>query len=268
MLSRVAGFVALSTMVALAGCSGSDGANSGPPRVSPAPESEIAAAMIDDRPEPEMSLDACELLDLTPDQVIALTGADMPEVEPTGSGDLGMLCTYGGPGSVERYQAELDAELEADYTETSATETAEATTTTETTRTDATAQADPDAVPDTFAAGVVKPRSGADVALAGQPELLSNRYACSEVRGEDAASIAGARPGVPEAPAPVIPDLDSAYIDCTAAPTGGGVEVHTIFVSDNDLWHITLAQPGTPRSPLADSRALAGLHRVAEQVLA
>lgn len=258
---RITGTVALCSTVVLAGCSGSDSANSGPPRVSPAPEPEVAAAMINDRPEPEMKLNACELLDLTTERVIALTGADMPEVEPTGSGDLGLLCTYGGPGSVERYEAEQEAASEtgATSTPTSTPITAQPTSTVP--------EFDPDVVPDTFAAGVVKPRTGAEDALAGQPALLSNRYACSEIRGEDAATIDGADPGVPEAPAPVLPDLESAYIDCTAAPTGGGVEVHTIFVSDSDLWHITLVQPDSPRSPEADARALAGLHRVAWEVL-
>ncbi|MDZ4235317.1 MAG: hypothetical protein U1C73_16500, partial [Dietzia sp.] len=104
-------------------------------------------------------------------------------------------------------------------------------------------------------------------ALRGQPALLGVRYACSEVRGDESASIADAPPGAPEAPAPVLPELSTAYIDCAAAPTGGGVEVHTILIADNDLWHITLISPETPRSPDAEARALAGLHRVAEHIL-
>src|SRR5699024_5488734 len=92
-------------------------------------------------------------------------------------------------------------------------------------------------------------------------------YGCSEVRGSAADTVENAGPGVPEAPAPVAPDLDSAYIDCTATPTGGGVEVHTVFVADNDLWHITLVRPDVPRTPEADAEALAGLHRIAAVVL-
>ena len=72
----------------------------------------------------------------------------------------------------------------------------------------------------------------------------------------------------PGAPAPVRPDLATAYIDCVAAPTGGGVEVHTILVSGDELWHITLLKPETPRSPDAEASALSGLHRVAQRILA
>ena len=124
-----------------------------------------------------------------------------------------------------------------------------------------------DEIPDTFAAGVVKPRGGPQAALRGQPAMLGVRYACSEIRGADGASIEDAPPAAPEAPAPVRPELDTAYIDCVAAPTGGGVEVHTILIADNDLWHITLISPETPRSPEAEARALEGLRRVAEHIL-
>ena len=72
----------------------------------------------------------------------------------------------------------------------------------------------------------------------------------------------------PGAPAPVRPDLATAYIDCVAAPTGGGVEVHTILVAGDELWHITLLKPETPRSPDAEASALSGLHRVAQRILA
>ena len=58
------------------------------------------------------------------------------------------------------------------------------------------------------------------------------------------------------------------YIDCVAAPTGGGVEVHTILVSGDELWHITMLRPETPRSPQAEAAALAGLHRVAQEISA
>lgn len=261
--------------------------------------------MINNMSPSSLRLNACELLDLTPERVIALTGADMPRVQPTGSGDLGMLCTYGGPGSPERYEAELEAAEEAeaaangsgfaadgttgtaatttpgpDSTEAGTEASTEATLRPEAVSTasstsptsSATTSSEPsaaevDVVPDTFAAGVVKPRSGSGPALAEQPVMLGSRYSCSEVRGEKAKTIENAGPGVPEAPAPVDPDLESAYIDCIAAPTGGGVEVHTIFVADNDLWHITLIKPGTLRSAEADAEALAGLHKVAEHVL-
>lgn len=271
---RSAGFVVLTAAaVAVAGCSGSE-TQAGPPRISPAPQHEVAAAMVNDRPEPQMRLNACELLDLTATRVITLTGADMPDIQPTGSGDLGQLCTYGGPGSLERYQAEREVEESGaaatgaeppEATEAAETGTPGTTTTSATSTTPP--PVDPDHVPDTFAAGVVKPRVGAGAALAGQPVMLGNRYGCSEIRGEAAESIEGGGAGVPEAPAPVVPELDSAYIDCTATTTGGGVEVHTIFVADSDLWHLTLVSPGTPRSPESDAAALAGLHRVAGEVL-
>ncbi|MBB1022409.1 hypothetical protein G6030_14120, partial [Dietzia sp. E1] len=109
---------------------------------------------------------------------------------------------------------------------------------------------------------------GAEAALAGQATLLGVRYACSEVRGSDAAAIQDAAPAAPGAPAPVRPDLATVYIDCVAAPTGGGVEVHTILVAGDELWHITLLKPETPRSPDAEASALSGLHRVAQRILA
>lgn len=307
------GFVASVAMVAVSGCSAlgfSDAGETGPPRISPEPRPDIAAAMVEGRPDPDTRLNACELLDLTPAELIELTDADMPEVEPIGSGDLGLMCTYGGPGSPELYemqQAEADAEAEAEAeaeagaeaedgsetgtgtaTGTTATGTADpgdgtgeepesvagADTTTEvkpmpttsptTTRT---TTGERDEIPDTFAAGVVKPRGGPQAALRGQPAMLGVRYACSEIRGADGASIEDAPPAAPEAPAPVRPELDTAYIDCVAAPTGGGVEVHTILIADNDLWHITLISPETPRSPDAEARALEGLRRVAEHIL-
>ncbi|MDV7999673.1 hypothetical protein [Rhodococcus sp. IEGM 1408] len=293
--------VALSTAMAVSACSAlglSEPADSGPPRISPNPLPEVAAAMVEGRSAPDTRLNACELLDLTTARVIALTGADMPEVEPTGSGDLGMLCTYGGPGSPERYVAQqaedeaaveaesaaetaagagateesaeesepADSELDPDAITTATTTAASTTTRTATEAPESTALV-PDDVPDSFAAGVVKPPSGSRASLAGQAAMLGVRYACSEIRGEDAGGAEGAAPP-PQAPAPVRPEPDTAYIDCVAAPTGGGVEVHTILVADNDLWHITFVSPGTPRSPETDARALAGLHRVAEHILA
>ncbi|MFN3602251.1 MAG: hypothetical protein ACK4UY_12785 [Dietzia sp.] len=300
---RVArGFVASAAVLAVSGCTAlgtSDTAENGPPRISPNPMPDVAAAMVDGRPAPDERLNACELLDLTPAELIELTDADMPEVEPIGSGDLGLMCTYGGPGSPELYelqQAEAEAETDADADDEDETET-EAETLEDA---EAAAEAEdgeepgvvPDAdaltpevkpmptstpttattgeredVPDTFAAGVVTPRGGPQAALRGQPAMLGARYACSEVRGGDAASVEAAPPAAPEAPAPVEPELDTAYIDCVAAPTGGGVEVHTILIADDDLWHITLISPETPRSPEAEARALEGLHRVAEHIL-
>ena len=284
--------VVLSTTMAVSACSAlelSDSADSGPPRISPNPQSEVAAAMVEGRPAPDMRLNACELLDLTPARVIELTGADMPEVEPTGSGDLGLLCTYGGPGSPERYDALLaeaevaEAEAEAPTTEESAPGESETDADTDTDPADTAATTAPttaastpvtsepaalvpDDVPDTIAAGAVKPRGGPQAALAGQAAMLGVRYACSEIRGANAGFVEGAAPP-PQAPAPVRPEPDTAYIDCVAAPTGGGLEVHTILIADNDLWHITFVSPGTPRSPETDARALAGLHRVAEHIL-
>ena len=43
--------------------------------------------------------------------------------------------------------------------------------------------------------------------------------------------------------------------------------MHTILVADNDLWHLVLLGPETPRSPEAEAEALAGLHRVAAGIL-
>lgn len=291
---------AIAVVAAVAGCTaGPDAGDSGPPRLTPNPRHDIAAAMVEGRPAPDERLNACELLDLTTEEVIQLTRADMPEVDPTGSGDLGLLCTYGGPGSPERLEAERSAAaatdtettgaettvtgadgVETTVTATEDTETTEAEdetgagagaeqTTSAAVTTSPTAPAfDPGIVPDTFAAGVVTPRAGAEAALAGQAALLGVRYACSEVRGSDAAAIQDAAPAAPEAPAPVRPDLATAYLDCVAAPTGGGVEVHTILVSGDELWHITLLKPETPRSPDAEASALSGLHRVAQRILA
>ncbi|HIW67359.1 MAG TPA: hypothetical protein H9878_04385, partial [Candidatus Dietzia merdigallinarum] len=126
---------------------------------------------------------------------------------------------------------------------------------------------DPDLIPDTFAAGVVRPVGGAEAALASQPVLLGARLACSEVRGTMAATIEGAPAASPEAPGPASPPLATAFIDCVSAPTGGGVEVHTIFIDGDDLWHMVMLQPETPRTAEAETEALAGLHRVARQVL-
>lgn len=291
-----AGLTALAAVLAVSGCTigGPDAGGSGPPRLQPDPRHDVAAEMIAGRVGNGERLNACELLDLTTAEVIELTGADMPEVEPTGSGDLGLLCTYGGPGSPERYAAVLAGEDPdtADGFEgaTDGGEDADGlggtgltTTTTTTTTTTAEDQDsdsltsdildsddlpfDPDLVPDTFGAGVVQPDGGAYSALAGQAALLGARYACSEVRGPAAAQVGGAAPGAPEAPAAVAPELQTAYIDCVAGPAGGGVEVHTILVSDDYLWHITLLRPETPRSPDNESDALAGLHRVAAEIL-
>ncbi|MBB1031871.1 hypothetical protein G6027_13460 [Dietzia sp. SLG310A2-38A2] len=297
------GFVASAAVLAVSGCSAlgfSDNGEAGPPRISPEPRPDVAAAMVEGRPDPDARLNACELLDLTTAELIELTDADMPEVEPIGSGDLGLMCTYGGPGSPELYEmqqaeAESDADADADADDEDETDAdagaeteadaeagdeseavpgADATTpevkpmpTTSPTTTRPSA-GERDEIPDTVAAGVVKPRGGPQAALRGQPAMLGVRYACSEIRGGDAASIDGAPPAAPEAPAPVDPELDTAYIDCAAAPTGGGVEVHTILIADNDLWHVTLISPETPRSPDAEARALEGLHRIAEHILA
>lgn len=279
----VPGMVTLAAALVLAGCAGGgDDADDGPPRLTPNPQREVAAEMIESRPAPEERLNACELLDLTTAEVIELTGALMPEVEPTGSGDLGLICTYGGPGSAERAEGVEEDEDEdaADGSSTDATTTATATTaatTTTATATTATASTDSasavtwdvdsDLVPDTFAGGVVEPEGGAKAALAGQPTMLGIRYACSDVRGSQASTVEGAPAAAPGAPAPVTPSLDSAYIDCIASPTGGGVEVHTILAVDDHLWHITLLRPETPRSPETEAQALAGLHRVAEHII-
>ncbi|USX45497.1 hypothetical protein [Dietzia kunjamensis] len=293
------GFVALATTVTVAGCTatGPGSGDAGPPRLTPNPRHDVAAEMVEGRPAPEERLNACELLDLTTEEIIDLTGADMPEVAPTGSGDLGLLCTYGGPGSPERYEAGLagtsttDAEAtdtdadaaevpdtgSADTEVTEGTEGTEGTgaettadesaTTSATTATTTPPAFDPDVVPDTVAAGVVTPRDGARAALAGQATLLGARYACSEIRGPGAAEAGLTAPGEPGAPAAVGPRPATLYIDCVAAPTGGGVEVHTILVSADELWHITMLRPETPRSPQAESSALAGLHRVAQEII-
>lgn len=289
---RLAGGVAaLAATVAVAGCTatGPGSGDAGPPRLTPNPRHDVAAEMVEGRPAPEERLNACELLDLTTEEIIDLTGADMPEVAPTGSGDLGLLCTYGGPGSPERYEAGLagTSTTDADATGTDAaevpdtgsadTEGAETTaagattdasmTTSATTATTTPPAFDPDVVPDTVAAGVVTPRDGARAALAGQATLLGARYACSEIRGAGAAEAGLTAPGAPGAPAMVGPRPDTMHIDCVAAPTGGGVEVHTILVSGDELWHITMLRPETPRSPQTEAVALAGLHRVAREIV-
>lgn len=265
------------TALLLAGCSvGADEADSGPPRLTPDPRYDVARSMIENRPAPEGRLNACELLDLTTAQVIALTRADMPETEPTGSGDLGLICTYGGPGSPARAEAESESATTSgtSTTATSISTSITAENTGDEAETDSditpstTGTVDPDRIPDTFAAGVVEPRGGAAAALAGQPALLGARYACSEVRGARAATVEGAPPAAPGAPAPTLPALDTAYIDCVAAPAGGGVEVHTLLVSDDYLWHITLLRPEIDRTTEAETAALAGLHRVAGRILA
>ena len=253
------GFAALAATVAVAGCTatGPGSGDAGPPRLTPNPRHDVAAEMVEGRPAPEERLNACELLDLTTEEIIDLTGADMPEVAPTGSGDLGLLCTYGGPGSPERYQAGL-----------AGTSTTDASMTTSATTATTTPPAfDPDVVPDTVAAGVVTPRDGAQAALAGQAALLGARYACSEIREAGAAEAGLTAPGEPGAPAAVGPRPATMYIDCVAAPTGGGVEVHTILVSADELWHITMLRPETPRSPQTEAVALAGLHRVAQEII-
>ncbi|WP_440220346.1 hypothetical protein [Dietzia sp. MNB45] len=287
------GFVALAATVTVAGCTatGPGSGDAGPPRLTPNPRHDVAAAMVEGRPAPEERLNACELLDLTTEEIIDLTGADMPVVDPTGSGDLGLLCTYGGPGSPERHEAGLagtsttDAEAtdtdsdaaEVSDTGSADTEGAETTaagattdasmTTSATTATTTPPAFDPDVVPDTVAAGVVTPRDGARAALAGQATLLGARYACSEIRGAGAAEAGLTAPGAPGAPAMVGPRPDTMHIDCVAAPTGGGVEVHTILVSGDELWHITMLRPETPRSPQTEAVALAGLHRVAREIV-
>lgn len=325
------GFVALAAAVAVAGCTaaGPDSADPGPPRLAPNPQPDIAAAMVEGRPAPQERLNACELLALTTEEIIDLTGADMPVVDPTGSGDLGLLCTYGGPGSPERYEAGLagaDAEAGAggdaggaaeagaeaevlgpeaadpgmagpeapeapeggpldivpgigsdtatadaestDAGDTDAEPTEAEATDAEATATDAPPAFDPEIIPDTFAAGVVTPPGGAEAALVGQAALLGVRYACSEIRGTVTAEMGAPAPGAPEAPAIVEPQPDTSYVDCVAAPAGGGVEVHTILVAGDELWHITLLKPETPRSPQAEASALVGLHRVAQEIVA
>lgn len=270
-----------------AGCSGDD-VDAGPPRVTPVPNHDAAQAMIEGGQVDQERLNACELLDLSVDEVIDLTRATMPEVEPTGSGDLGLICTYGGPGSTERAEdaddagnaSEDDDTVDPDSgeaaTSTTSTSASPISTTSTSTSTSAAEESDEDAkggksdsgtVPDTFAAGVVMPIGDVQTALAGQQRLLGNRYACSAIRGADADSVTGAPGSAPGAPPPTQPGLDTAYIDCVAAPTGGGVEAHTILISDDYLWHITLLQPETERSDRNIVAAIAGLHRVAEHIL-
>lgn len=267
--------------VTLSACSLSGGGSSGetePPRLTPEPRPDVATAMVEGRPPVSPRLPACELLDLTTARVIALTGTEMPDVAPVGTGDLSDICTYGGPGSPERFAA-AQAEAVANGlaaagapttwptpTTTAADATSTAATTAPTGTSTTTAVA-PAPVPDTVAAAVAKPRGGSAAALAGQADLLGARYACSEVRGPAASGVAGAPPAAAGAPAPVRPELDSAYIDCVARPTGGGIEVHTILIADNDVWHVTVVRPEVPRSAAAEARALEGAHKVAQQIL-
>lgn len=292
-----AGFTALAAVLAVSGCTigDPDVGGPGPPRLQPDPRHDVAAEMIAGQSGAAERLNACELLDLTTAEVIELTDANMPEVDPTGSGDLGLLCTYGGPGSPERYaavlagenpntadgiEAEADGEggvgeggvggVEAEDNDQTTTPSLDDLTADTLDSAELPADAlpfDPELIPDTFGAGVVEPRGGAYAALGGQAALLGARYACSDVRGPGAATVEGAAPGAPEAPAAVAPELQTVYIDCVAGPAGGGVEVHTVLVSGDYLWHITLLKPETPRSPDNESEALAGLHRVATEIL-
>lgn len=290
-LSRgVPGAMAIVATMVLAGCSGNgDDVEAGPMRITPTPNPEAAAAMIAHAQSDDPRLDACALLDQSTAEIIQLTGASMPETDPTGTGDLRLVCTYGGPSSAKSAAGEGDEDDDTTATSTdgatttSVTTSATPTSTTATTDADAddattsgattsgtatpTTAFDPDLIPDTFAAGVVRPVGGAEAALASQPVLLGARLACSEVRGTMAATIEGAPAASPEAPGPASPPLATAFIDCVSAPTGGGVEVHTIFIDGNDLWHMVMLQPETPRTAEAETEALAGLHRVARQVL-
>lgn len=289
-LSRgVPGAMAIVATMVLAGCSGNgDDVEAGPMRITPTPNPEAAAAMIAHAQSDDPRLDACALLDQSTAEIIQLTGASMPETDPTGTGDLRLVCTYGGPSSAESAAGEGDdddttATSTDGATTTSVTTSATPTSTTATTDADAddattsgattsgtatpTTAFDPDLIPDTFAAGVVRPVGGAEAALASQPVLLGARLACSEVRGTMAATIEGAPAASPEAPGPASPPLATAFIDCVSTPTGGGVEVHTIFIDGDDLWHMVMLQPETPRTAEAETEALAGLHRVARQVL-
>lgn len=275
-----AGAVALAVVLVAAGCSSAEEA--GPSRLTPNPNYDAAEAMIKNGPVEQKRLNACELLALTVDEVIDLTDATMPDVEPTGSGDLGLICTYGGPGSPERAEAEAkkkddddgDASASAtstttDSTSTEATSSATPTTTTTESTSTESGRKDRDSgrVPDTFAAGVVTPIGEVGAALAGQQTLLGSRYACSEIRGAKADTVQGAPAAAPGSPPPTQPSLDTAYIDCLSSPTGGGVEAHTILISGDYLWHITLLEPEVPRSEKNDVAAIAGLHRVAEHIL-
>ena len=290
-LSRgVPGAMAIVATMVLAGCSGNgDDVEAGPMRITPTPNPEAAAAMIAHAQSDDPRLDACALLDQSTAEIIQLTGASMPETDPTGTGDLRLVCTYGGPSSAKSAAGEGDEDDDTTATSTDGATTTNVTTSATPTSTTATTDADaddattsgattsgtatpttafdPDLIPDTFAAGVVRPVGGAEAALASQPVLLGARLACSEVRGTMAATIEGAPAASPEAPGPASPPLATAFIDCVSAPTGGGVEVHTIFIDGNDLWHMVMLQPETPRTAEAETEALAGLHRVARQVL-
>lgn len=257
----IPGALTLVAVLALAGCGGGDG-ESGPPRLTPNPQYDMAEAMIGSGPVSQDRLNACGLLDLTTAEVIALTDSSMPVVEPTGSGDLGLICTYGGPGSPERAEAADETTAESTWPDSGSGSTTAATTSTTSSK-----AFDSSLVPDTFAAGVTTPNAGAEAALAGQATLLGDRYACSEIRGAKASTVEGAPESAEGAPPPTQPALDTAYIDCVASPTGGGVEVHTILISGDHLWHITLLQPEVARSAETEKSAIAGLHRVAKHIL-
>lgn len=192
-LSRgVPGAMAIVATMVLAGCSGNgDDVEAGPMRITPTPNPEAAAAMIAHAQSDDPRLDACALLDQSTAEIIQLTGASMPETDPTGTGDLRLVCTYGGPSSAERAAGEGDEDDDTTATSTdgatttSVTTSATPTSTTATTDADAddattsgattsgtatpTTAFDPDLIPDTFAAGVVRPVGGAEAALASQP---------------------------------------------------------------------------------------------------
>lgn len=276
-LRSATGAAALAVVMVAAGCSG-DEVETGPPRVTPVPNHDAARAMIEGGPVDQERLNACELLDLTVEEVIDLTRATMPEVEPTGSGDLGLICTYGGPGSTERADGGTEddgtgddeakgEDRNDDTVDPDSTGATTSTTATTTATSTSAASSDSGPVPDTFAAGVTMPIGDVKAALAGQQKLLGNRYACTAIRGADADSVTGAPESAPGSPPPTQPGLDTAYIDCVASPTGGGVEAHTILISGDYLWHITLLKPETERSDRSSVSAIAGLHRVAEHIL-
>ncbi|MFL0578909.1 hypothetical protein [Dietzia sp. 179-F 9C3 NHS] len=275
--ARLAPLAATALLLGLGACASAgegSGDDAGPTRLTPQPLPDVAAAMIADRPPESERRAACELLDLPTDRVIELTGADMPDVEPVGDGDLADICTYGGPGSPERLAATQAEAIANGLAAAGAPTTWPAPTPGPAGLggTDATTTApdDPEAparVPDTVAAGVIRPAGGAAPALADQAAMLGARYACSEVRGSAAPPVEGAPPAAERAPAPAQPELGTAYIDCVATPAGGGVEVHTILVADGDLWHVAMVRPEVPRTPVSEARALEATHRLALEIL-
>jgi|GEM_PF-3844262 len=282
---RLAGALALALVVSTACTHGSGDADesSGPPRLTPQPDRDLASSLATVRASTDAKLDACALLAVGPLRVAQLTGATLPDTPPSNPGDLSAMCTYGGPGTrptpttaaapttagAEDGSVSGDGQAAPTTPGTVASSTTRPSPARATTSRNEPADQDGEAddgtpTPDSVTAAAVRPAGDVRAALALQPEQLRTLYRCSSVRGQGAVPGAQAQPG---APAEVKPQLATSYVDCSATPTGGGTEVHTVLVAGRELWHLALIKPGTPRTPQSELDALAGLHRLAAELL-